>query len=114
VAWLTKIGWIKYNQNGSLTKLELNCTNMKDNADSRLTQVNVKWICIKIKYGDLIRLLIGWFDLIMGLIKDLIKFNNYFGLKLKETIKYKDFIRLLMSRINFIKDLIGEKLNLKA
>jgi len=50
----------------------------------------------------------------MGLIKDLIKFNNYCGLKLKETIKYKDFIRLLMSQINFIKDLIGEKLNLKA
>ena len=29
-------------------------------------------------------------------------------------MKYKDFIRLLISQINFIKNLIGEKINLEA
>jgi hypothetical protein len=33
-------------------------------------------ICIKIKYVDLIRVLIGQFDLIMGPIKGLSKFKN--------------------------------------
>jgi hypothetical protein len=38
--------------------------------------MNIGWICIKIKYEDLIRFLIGRFDLIMGPIKGLIKFKN--------------------------------------
>jgi hypothetical protein len=33
-------------------------------------------ICIKIKYVDLIRVLIGQFDLIIGPIKGLSKFEN--------------------------------------
>jgi hypothetical protein len=36
----------------------------------------IEWICIKIKYRYLIRFLIGQFDLIIGLIKGLIKFKN--------------------------------------
>jgi len=36
----------------------------------------IGWIFIKIKSESLIRLLISQFDLIMGLIKDLIKFKN--------------------------------------
>jgi len=34
------------------------------------------WICIKIKFEDLIRFLINWFDLIMSQIKSLIMFIN--------------------------------------
>jgi hypothetical protein len=34
------------------------------------------WICIKIKSDDLIKLLVGQFDLIMSPIKGLIKFKN--------------------------------------
>jgi hypothetical protein len=34
------------------------------------------WICIKIKFEDLIIFLINWFDLIMGQIKSLIMFIN--------------------------------------
>jgi len=36
----------------------------------------IGWICIKIKSKNLIRLLIGQFNLIMGSIKGLIKFTN--------------------------------------
>jgi hypothetical protein len=36
----------------------------------------IGWICIKIKSEDLIKLLIGQFDLIIGPIKGLIKFKN--------------------------------------
>ena len=36
----------------------------------------IEWICIKNKYEDLIRPLISQFELIMGPIKDLIKFKN--------------------------------------
>jgi hypothetical protein len=36
----------------------------------------IGWIYIKIKFKGLIRLLIGYYDLIMGLIKGLIKFKN--------------------------------------
>jgi hypothetical protein len=32
---------------------------VKDNANSRLTYINIGWICIKIKYRDLIRFLIN-------------------------------------------------------
>jgi len=34
------------------------------------------WICIKIKFEDLIIFSINWFDLIMGQIKSLIMFIN--------------------------------------
>jgi hypothetical protein len=76
--------------------------------------VNIGWICIKINYEDFIRFLIGWFYLIMSLIKGLIKFINYFRPKLSESIKCNDLIRLVIGQINFIKDLIGEKISLKA
>jgi hypothetical protein len=36
----------------------------------------IEWICIKTKSKDLIRILMGQFDLIMSPIKYLIKFNN--------------------------------------
>jgi len=36
----------------------------------------IGWICIKIKPKDIIRFLIGQFDLIMGQIKSLIMFKN--------------------------------------
>jgi hypothetical protein len=39
----------------------------------------IEYICIKIKYRDLIKFLIGQFDLIMSLIKGLIKFKNLSG-----------------------------------
>ena len=38
----------------------------------------IGWIYIKIKFEDLIKLLIGQFDLVMGLIKYLIKFKIQF------------------------------------
>ena len=38
--------------------------------------MNIRQICIKIKSKDFIRFLIGWFDLIISLIKELIKFKN--------------------------------------
>jgi hypothetical protein len=38
--------------------------------------MNIRQICIKNKFEDLIWLLIGLFDLIMGLIKILTKFKN--------------------------------------
>jgi hypothetical protein len=55
-----------------------NCTplysRLKDNANSMLNQMIIGWIYIKIKFEDLIRLLIGQFDLIISPIKGLIKF----------------------------------------
>jgi hypothetical protein len=36
----------------------------------------IGWLCIKIKSEDLVRFLIGQFDLIIGLIKGVIKFKN--------------------------------------
>jgi len=36
----------------------------------------IRWICIKIKSDDLIKPLAGQSELIIGLIKVLIKFNN--------------------------------------
>jgi len=36
----------------------------------------IEWICKNIKFENLIRLLIGQFDLIICLIKGLIKFKN--------------------------------------
>ena len=42
------------------------CTqNYKDNVDSRLNQIIIRWICIKIRPKDIIRFLIGQFDFIM-------------------------------------------------
>jgi len=61
--------------------------------------MNIKWICIKIKFEDLIRFLIGWFYLIMNLIK--------FGSLIDEKL-------ILVGQINLIKNLIDEKLSLKA
>jgi len=71
------------------------------------------WICINVKSEDLIRLLIGQFDLIMGPIKGLIKFKINL-VKLKDLVKCKDLIKLLMGQVNFIRDLIVEKLNFKT
>jgi hypothetical protein len=50
----------------------------------------------------------------MGLIKYLIKFKNKFRSKIKKLIKWNDLIKLLIGQINFIKDLIDEKLSLEA
>jgi len=61
--------------------------------------MNIKWICIKIKFENLIRFLIGWFHLIMNLIK--------FGSLIDEKL-------ILVGQINLIKNLIDEKLSLKA
>jgi hypothetical protein len=36
----------------------------------------IGWIYLKIKPGDIIRILIGQFDLIMGQIENLIMFKN--------------------------------------
>jgi hypothetical protein len=36
----------------------------------------IEWICTKIKFRDLIRFLIGQYDLIMDQIKSLIMFKN--------------------------------------
>ena len=36
----------------------------------------IRRICIKIKFSDIIKFLIGQFDLIMGQIKNLIMFKN--------------------------------------
>jgi len=47
---------------------------LKDNTNSRLNQMIIGWIYIRIKFKDLIRLLIGQFDLIMSPIKGLITF----------------------------------------
>jgi len=71
--------------------------------------MNIRRIFINIKFGDLIRFLIGWFDLIMGLIKDLFKFLKNFMPKLKELIKCKDLNGLLKGQINLIKYLIDKK-----
>jgi hypothetical protein len=38
----------------------------------------IRWICIKIKPDDLIKVLIGQFNLIMDLIKSLFKLYNQF------------------------------------
>ena len=43
--------------------------NWKDNADSRLIYIIIRRICIKIKSNDIIRFLIGQFELIIGQIK---------------------------------------------
>ena len=61
--------------------------------------MNIKWICIKIKFKDFIWFLIDWFNLIMNLIK--------FGSLIDEKL-------ILVGQINLIKNLIDEKLSLKA
>jgi hypothetical protein len=40
-----------------------------ENANSRSNQMIIGWICIKIKSKDIIKFLIGQFDLIMGQIE---------------------------------------------
>jgi hypothetical protein len=49
---------------------------LKDNLDSKSNEIIIEQICLKVKSRDLIRLLIGQFDLVMGPIKGLIKFTN--------------------------------------
>jgi hypothetical protein len=53
----------------------LNDINVKGSANWSSTKNN-RWICIKIKFEDLIIFLIGWFELIIYTIKGLIKFIN--------------------------------------
>ena len=53
----------------------LNDINVKGSANWSSTKKN-RWICIKIKFEDLIIFLIGWFELIIYTIKGLIKFIN--------------------------------------
>ena len=61
---------------------EFNCIplhpRLKDNANLRLNQMIIRWIYIKIKSDDLIKVLIGQFNLIMDLIKGLLKLYNQF------------------------------------
>jgi hypothetical protein len=58
-------------------------------------KLNYYWINQKkIKPSDIIRFLIGQFDLIMSQIKNLIMFKKLIWVKLKDLIKCKDLIIL--------------------